>query len=155
MCKYINSWAEIARALVVVTVMSLLWLVGVHIYEYVMPTNHYYEYKSVIPAKDAFSRGDALEFISSVVRHRAIETQWQDRLYCNNGKYIEKYPTQVIPASGTEYMQAWEFTSLWKYSYSIEPDEQKCRMCGNVVGVTPYWYKKVHSYCTDWFAVNI
>ena len=142
------------RALVVLIGMSLVSLVLVHAFEYVAPTSSFFEYKSVIPVKGEFKVWGPLEFVSDVVRHRGINMQWQDALYCTDGLYREKYPTQIIPPTGTEYMKPWTYTSLWKYLIPIDKNERECVMCGTAIGVTAHGYKKIYTYCTDSFGVN-
>ena len=142
------------RALVVLIGMSLVLLVLVHAFEYVAPTSSFFEYKSVTPVKGEFRVWEPLEFVSNVVRHRGINMQWQDTLYCTDGLHREKYPVQITPQTGTEYIRAWTYTSLWKYSILIDKNERECVMCGTVIGVTTHGYKKIYSYCTEPFGVN-
>ena len=142
------------RSLVVLIGMSLFSLVLVHAFEYVAPTSSFFEYRSVVPVKGEFRAWETLEFVSDVVRHRGINMQWQDALYCTDWLHKEKYPTQIIPPTGTEYVKPWTYTSLWKYSIPIEKNERECVMCGTAIWTTTHGYKKIYSYCTEPFGVN-
>lgn len=143
----------------VVSFLADMWARSVQtLYQKYSPTDWWYEYESIVPdyydGKTYFSAWELLRFKSDVTRHKDIDMMWQDKAYCKQRWSIVKYPTQLRPDNGTEFMGRGRKNSSWKYYIDIESTATECAMCGTAVGFTSLWYKKHRSYCVDWFAVN-
>jgi len=131
---------------------ALLWLVN--IWERALPRTFWFEYHSVVPAKESFKKWELLSFVSTTTRHRDIDMERQDTAYCNDGTFTQKYQMQRRPVTGTERMTKGERKWVWNYFIPIEDHELTCKMCWSAIGYTDHWYKKIYSYCTNEFKVN-
>ncbi len=150
------DYKEILGAIMGAIILCSMWLWVLHIYEYSTPTSRWFEYKEVIPTSNDFEYWDRITFRSTVDRKRAINMQWQDLAYCKDyeDEYWHKLPTQYRPEQGTEYITKWLRSSIREYSIWIPRQMYVCKMCGNSIGTTSRWYKKIFNYCTSEFIVN-
>jgi hypothetical protein len=132
---------------------SMLWLL--HIWEYMSPTIVWFNYQSVTPVQTVYKAWEKLKFLSKVRRYQSINMQRQDTAYCVIDTWFNhKLSTQYRPEQGVELMTPWYKASIWTYDIAIPPQYNSCRMCGNSIGTTSLGYKKIYSYCTDYFLVN-
>ena len=127
-------------------------------YEDRSPVSRWFEYESIVPdyygEDQHFQKWETLRFDSKVIRKKSIYMARQDRAYCKQNWSTVKYPMQLRPEQGFEYMDNGKKNTSWKYYVPIEEKATSCRMCGTSIGYTPLWYEKHIPYCIDWFEVN-
>ena len=154
------SFGSLFSAIIVMFVLSGITWVGTvvakHSYENFTPVRFWYQYESVVPAEESFASGEELLFVTTVNKRHAIYMQWQDTPYCDDWEHTTwKQPTQYRPSSvAYEYTAIWSVRTTRAYSLPIDPRATDCRMCWVVTWRTPLGYKKIWTYCTDWFKVN-
>ncbi len=149
-------------SMAVFTMFMICWLSRVisswvqHMYQSLSPRSRWYTYNYVVPSKDSFNSGESLSFATSVDRKKWMMMQWQDTAFCDDGdKFTWKMNTQYWPGNNQmEYRPEGLWESLWSYSLPILQTAEKCKMCGAVIWYTDLWYKKIRTYCTNWFLVN-
>ena len=140
--------------------LMLLWIMGIlrawpHLYEMIMPNSHWYVYNWIQPVQSSYASGEAITFVSSLVRYKPLDIQRQNTLFCNNNHRERPYPTQFEPLEGMRRStRLWVIDLTRTYNYPIDYSEIKCIICGTTKSVTTLWYDKSYSYCTRWFGVN-
>lgn len=151
------TYKNIFGSFVWAMILSVVFLLCIHLFQYLSPTSRWFDYKSVIPTKAAYQQWDKITFRSTVNRKRSINMQWQDLVYCKDyeDEYWHKMPTQYRPDQGMEYITPWYRSSIREYSIKIPDNMYMCKMCGNSIWTTSRWYTKVYNYCTDTFYVNL
>lgn len=148
----------VAKAFFSMMVLTIfMWIFNLafaNIYQSVSPASSWFEYYSVQSIYSWYEKWQEIEVMTVAKRHKAIEMQRQDTLYCDRENLTIKYHTQYRPPEWTEYKIAWDIRGIWKYYPLVPEEENLCRICWVAIGTTQLGYKKTTSYCTDYFSVN-
>lgn len=156
--RHIWFWVTVKALFAMMLLTMFMWIFDLafsNLFESTMPTSYWFEYESVTSLKTWYNKWEEIQLLTIAERHRGVEMQRQDTLYCDNPNYTVKYHTQVRPPEWTEYKSAGKIRSAWTY-YLLPPEEEtSCRVCWYAIGTTPLGYKKIEHYCTDYFSVNL
>lgn len=147
-------WALFAM-MVLTIFMWIFWLAFSHLYQSLTPASSWVEYYSVEPVKTWFLLWEKIEMVSISKRHQDIDMQRQDTLFCDHDNYTIKYATQYRPPEWYEYKMKWDIRWWREYSLDIPEYETQCKICWIAIAITPLWYKKTSTYCSEYFSVNL
>lgn len=141
--------------LILTIVMQLAKLSRMHLYQSMTPSSAYYVYESVEPIKSGFQKWELLEFETRSFKKRDIDMRWEDTLFCDDWVFTRKYGTQLRPENWKQISLRGATVGVWAYYLPVPENESLCRVCGAVIWYTSLWYKKTHTYCTEYFEVNL
>jgi hypothetical protein len=156
--------------------MTPILIAAQHAYEYLTPTEHWYIYHDITPAKPVLAVNEPVRFNSYLEYKQSISVRWEDTLYCKiNGDGVEKLKTQHWPSERNLYekkhkqlinlyqdkqgvlrpvtypidLQFWSYTAQ-----TIPANATECQAEHVIVGRTPLGYIKPYWTVSEAFKVN-